>query len=162
MTAAIEGTPVPAVLHTRWLGEIEYRPGAELFFPSGLPGFENEHRMLPVEIPSQRPLVYLQSLTTPEVCFASLPVFVIDSGFRLDLSEDERAALELPEDGVPEIGVDVLCLALLIRCGDGVRANLNAPVVVNLHNARALQCVSAHDQAGHFRLEENGRWERRC
>lgn len=161
MTAPIGDPPAPPVC-SRWLGDIEYIPGTELFFPGGLPGFETERRMLPVEIPSQRPLVYLQSMECPEICFASLPVFVIDSGFRLDLSEEERAALELPENADPSIGVDVLCLALLIPCGDAVRVNLNAPVVVNLHNARALQCVSARDKAGHFRLEQNGRWERQC
>lgn len=150
------------LIRSRWLGDIDYQSGAELFLPAGLPGFENERRMLPVEIPSQRPLVYLQSLAKPEICFASLPVFAIDSGFRLDLSEDERTLLELPEAAVPEIGVDVLCLALLIPCGDAVRVNLNAPVVVNLHNSRAVQCLSGNHAAGNFRLEEDGRWERRC
>ncbi len=70
--------------------------------------------MLPVEIPAQKPLVYLQSLTNPEVCFVSLPVFIVDSGFRLHLSDDERSILQLNGDGDPTIGVDVLCLALLM------------------------------------------------
>ena len=57
-------------------------PNSELLFPAGLPGFEAERGMLPVEIPAQKPLVYLQSLTNPEVCFVSLPVFIVDPGFR--------------------------------------------------------------------------------
>ena len=150
------------VVRSRWLGEIESDPRAELFLPAGLPGFENERRMLPIEIPSQRPLVYLQSLGDPEICFAALPVFVVDSRFRLSLSEDERSVLQLPEDFDPVIGVDVLCLALLMSCGDEVRSNLNAPVVINLHNSRAIQCVSPGNTASYFRLEENGQWEWRC
>ncbi len=137
-------------------------PGAELIFPAGIPGFEDERRMLPVEIPSQRPLIYLQSLANPEICFAALPVFVIDPGFRLSLSEEERCALQLPEDCEPVIGADVLCLALLMSGGDGVRVNLNAPVVINLHNSRGVQSIAAANATAYFRLEENGRWEPRC
>jgi flagellar assembly factor FliW len=150
------------IVRSRWLGEIESDPQAELFLPAGLPGFENERKMLPIEIPSQRPVVYLQSLGDPEICFAALPVYVIDSHFRLCLSEDERSSLQLPEDRDPVIGVDVLCLALLISCGDEVRVNLNAPVVIDLHNSRAIQCVPLHNTTAYFRLEENGQWELRC
>ena len=162
MTAESDALTGNPVIRSRWLGEIESDPHAELFFPAGLPGFENERRMLPVEIPSQRPLVYLQSLGDPEICFAALPVFVIDTHFRLHLSEDERAALELPEDGDPAIGVDVLCLALLASCGGEVRVNLNAPVVINLHNSRAIQCLYPGNTAAYFRLAGDGNWECRC
>jgi flagellar assembly factor FliW len=162
MTAKIVAPPVRPVIHSPWLGEFESDPGAELFFPAGMPGFENERRMLPVEIPSQRPLVYLQSLENVDVCFVALPVFVIDTGFRLVLPEDERSALQLSENVEPAIGVDVLCLALLISSGAGVRVNLNAPVVINLHNSRAVQCVSAVNPAAYFWLSENGRWECQC
>lgn len=162
MTAERDAATALKVIRSPWLGEIESDPGAELFFPSGIPGFENEHRILPVEIPSQRPLVYLQSVENAAICFAALPVFVIDSRFHLRLSEEERSALDLPEDCDPVIGADVLCLALLISCGEGVRVNLNAPVVINLHNSRGIQCISTDNAAGYFRLEENGRWENRC
>lgn len=146
------------ILRSRWLGEIEFRPGSELFFPAGLPGFEDEHKMLPVEIPSQRPLVYLQSMANAEICFAALPVLVVDAGFQLHLSEDELAALDFSEASQPVIGEDVLCLALLIPSGDGVRANLNAPIVINLHNSRAVQCLCARNTAAHYRLGEDGQW----
>jgi flagellar assembly factor FliW len=165
MTAELELLTAPAgntMIHSRWLGEIESDPRSELTFPAGIPGFENNRRMLPVEIPSQRPLVYLQSLIHPGICFAALPVFVIDPGFRLCLSEEERSLLELPEGCDPVVGTDVLCLALLMSSGDAVRVNLNAPVVINLHNSRGIQSVAADRAAGYFRLEPNGRWESRC
>lgn len=155
----VEGElPHDKVIPSRWLGEIESDPGAELFFPAGIPGFENEHRMLPVEIPSQRPLVYLQSLANPEVCFAALPVFVVDPGFQLHLSEEELVALGFPEQSEPVIGADVLCLVLLIPSGESVRANLNAPIVINLHNSRAVQCLCARNTAAHYQLGEHGEW----
>ena len=63
--------------------------------------------MMPVEIPAQRPLVYLQSLECAEICFVALPVYVIDPAFQLRLSEEERVLLQLPEDSDPVIGADV-------------------------------------------------------
>ena len=170
MTAEFElltGPAGNAVIQSRWLGEIESDPRSELIFPAGIPGFENDRRILPVEIPSQRPLVYLQSVIHPDICFAALPVFVIDPGFRLRLSEEERALLQLPEGCDPVVGTDVLCLALLMSSGDAVRVNLNAPVVINLHNSLGVQSI-ATDRApgylrlGHFRLDPTGRWEPLC
>ena len=43
-----------------------------------------------------------------------------------------------------------------------VRVNLNAPVVINLHNSRGVQCVSADCDGGFYRLAENGEWESAC
>ncbi len=161
-TSAVETAHANQVARSQWLGEIEFGPNSELFFPAGLPGFEGERGMLPVEIPAQKPLVYLQSLTHPEICFVSLPVFVVNSSFHLRLSDDERSILQLSAEGDPMIGVDVLCLALLMPSRGSVRVNLNAPVVINLHNSRGVQCVCADTESGCYRLAENGEWESAC
>jgi flagellar assembly factor FliW len=145
-----------------WLGEIEWDPQCELSFPLGLPGFEGERKMIPVEIPAHRPLVYLQSLTSGETCFLCLPILAINPGFHLRLSDDERSALLLTDDCEPVIGVDVLCLALLVPSGTTVQANLKAPIVINLHNYRGLQSVAADQSSACFRLEESGQWEALC
>lgn len=157
-------------IHSPWLGEVDTDPQSELCFPAGLPGFERHRRMVAIEIPSQRPIVYLQSLESAEVCFAALPVYVIDPDFRLRLSEDERAALELPEDCDPAIGADVLCLVLLRKSGHTVEANTSAPIVVNLHNGRGVQCVPAEGSSALFRLSPDAGpgdaagnpWRRAC
>jgi flagellar assembly factor FliW len=149
-------------IHSRWLGEIESDPGNELCFPAGLPGFEDHHSMVAIEIPSQRPVVYLQSLESDEVCFAALPVYVIDPAFRLDLSDDERSALGLPGNGDPSIGSDVLCLALLRKSDRTVEANTGSAIVINLHNGRGVQCVPREGGAGVFRLCPDNGWRREC
>ena len=46
-------------------------------FPEGLPGFERERRFLPLEMPDQHPLVFLQSAATPALCFVTLPVLAV-------------------------------------------------------------------------------------
>lgn len=149
----------PTIIHSPWLGDIETDPESELFFPCGMPGFENHHRMVPLEIPSQRPLVYLQNLESPEICFVALPVYVIDPSFRLRLSEEDCAVLQFPVDSDPQIGVEVLCLVLLRKTGPLVEANLNACVVVNLQNRRGVQCVPPGGVPALFSLSDDG-WRR--
>jgi len=149
-----------------YMGCVSWDPSDELVFPAGLPGFEQERRMLPVEIPAHRPLVYLQSLDRADICFLTLPVFTIDPSFSLHLSDDERQVLQLgqhvADEAVPAIGVDVLCLAMLVPRGKTVEANLNAPVVINLHNSRAIQSVASGVSARVLRLSDAGTWEIVC
>ena len=152
---------VALMLQTTHLGDLEWDSASEISLPLGLPGFENERRMVPVEVPAQRPLVYLQSVVNPEICFVALPVRTIDPAFELVLSDEDRSALSLSE-GVPEIGGDVLCLALLIPDAGSVRVNLDAPIVINLHNSRCVQALSGGESAGCYRLSREGSWERTC
>ncbi len=167
--AKVRAEPVPAgressanqrrVIRSPWIGEIEWDPQCELAFPCGLPGFEQERRMIPVEIPAQRPLVYLQSLEHPDICFVCLPVFVVDPAFSLSLSEEERAVLHMEEGFEPRIGEDVLCLGLLLPFGDSVEVNLSTAIVISLTNSNGVQCVGTPGLAGEiFRLEPDGRW----
>jgi flagellar assembly factor FliW len=158
-------TPVsvgPSVMNTPHLGEISWDADSELFLPCGLPGFENERHMVPVEIPAHRPLVFLQSTERSGVCFVSLPVQTICPGFKLQLTDDERVSLLFLEKEEPEIGTDVLCLALLFPSGRTVEANLDAPVVINLHNSRCLQALSSEGTRGYYRLSDPGTWENVC
>jgi flagellar assembly factor FliW len=129
---------------TKYFGELQYEPGGILRFPDGLPGFEKEREFLPVEQPSTRPLVYLQSLATSDLCFVGLPVWLVEPGYRLELSEEDSERLQLG-DGVavgPATG-GLLCLALLTVRESGTTANLMAPVVANLQTGVALQAISA-------------------
>jgi flagellar assembly factor FliW len=151
-----------SVMKTPHLGEISWDAGSELFLPWGLPGFENERHMIPVEIPVHRPLVYLQSTERSGVCFLSLPVMTICPDFKLHLSDDERVGLLLQDTSDPEIGADVLCLSLLFPSGRTVEANLDAPVVINLHNSRCVQALSPEIARGYYRLSDAGTWENVC
>jgi flagellar assembly factor FliW len=149
-------------IHSPWLGDVESDARCELLFPAGLPGFEDQRRMVPVEIPAQRPLVYLQSVERAEICFVALPVVVIDPAFQLRISDEERSVLELPGNCDPVIGADVLCLALLMPSGRSVQANTNAAIVINLHNRRAVQCVPPEGLSSRFRLLDDSGWRAQC
>jgi len=149
-------------LETPHLGPLSWDPACEIILPQGLPGFEEERRMLPVEIPAHRPLVFLQSVASPNVCFAALPAKTICPEFDLRLCDEDRNSLGLAEGDQWEIGTDLLCLAILLPSGRSVESNLASPIVINLHNSVCIQPVAAGNPAVRYKLSEAGAWEAVC
>lgn len=135
---------MPRVL-SRKFGAVEYVAGEEFVFPHGLPGFPCETAFLPVEIPEQLPLVYLQSLRTPGLCFVALPARCIVAGFELAPNTQDLDAIGLGSDARP--GPEMLCLALLCFREDGtVTANLRAPLVINVKSRVGIQMIQVEDR----------------
>jgi flagellar assembly factor FliW len=133
-----------------------------LWFAEGIPGFERERRLVPIEIPAQRPLVYLQSAENPDVCFLSLPAAAVTSRFQLELGPDDYPALGLDPGADPIPGQDVLCLALLgPAAGAEIQTNLAAPVVISLACQRGHQLTPAGEPEI-WRLGPGGVWEAMC
>jgi flagellar assembly factor FliW len=132
---------------TRDFGAAEYSEDSVIRMERGPFGFEDESGFVLIHRRELYPLVSLQSVTTPGLCFLALPVLVVDSTYDLRLSAEDAALIEVSER--PQIGKDVLCLALLTVHAEGPTANLLAPVVVNLNSRAALQCINTTDGYSH-------------
>jgi len=129
-------------IETKYFGTMPFEGDSCFEFPWGLPAFEEERCFLPLKIPAHEPLLFLQSTTTPSLCFIALPVLVADPDYKLAVSVEDLEALELNSAQQPEIGSGALVLTLLsIRENAPATANLLAPVVINLANRRALQAI---------------------
>ncbi|HEY3839782.1 MAG TPA: flagellar assembly protein FliW, partial [Bryobacteraceae bacterium] len=134
---------MPKVM-TRNFGAIDYGAGDPFTFPEGLPGFPLETAFLPIEIPEQLPLVYLQSLRTPNLCFVGLPVNCIVQSYRLLPNGEEFERIGLAPDARP--GSTMLCLALVCFGEDGTAAaNLRAPIVINVEKRLGIQMIQSED-----------------
>jgi flagellar assembly factor FliW len=129
------------VQETQKFGRIRYEEGSEIDFPAGLPGFEERHRFLALQLPDKQPLVFLQSLEDPGLCFVALPVLAVDPKYRLRLGGEDLERLGFTGGRQPRIGADVLCLAVISIRAAGPTANLLAPVVVNVSSLKAVQAV---------------------
>lgn len=129
---------------TQYFGRLEYSERAVVDFPEGLPGFPSEKRFILLEQPTHHPLVFLQSLGSAGLCFLAVPVQCVAPDYRLALSAEDRALLGFSPEAEPQIGQEILCLAIVFVGEDGsVTANLLAPVVIHLATRRAVQCVPA-------------------
>src|SRR5437879_2832929 len=120
-------------VHTKYFGALEYQSESRYDFPAGIPGFEKDKQFLFIDQPLTKPLVFMQSPAQPGLCFVGLPIHCVDPGYRLSIGPEDLRSLQLPPDRQPEIGSEVLCLALLSLSEDQPpTANLLAPIVVNL------------------------------
>ncbi|HYO82154.1 MAG TPA: flagellar assembly protein FliW [Bryobacteraceae bacterium] len=132
---------------TRYFGTAEYQPDAALVFPQALPGFIEETEFVLLQRPADFPLTYLQSTRTPGLCFLTIPVLSVDPDYCLELTDEDACTLGVP--AVPEIGKDVLCLALISLHTDEPTANLFAPLVISLATRVAGQCFQTGSQYSH-------------
>jgi flagellar assembly factor FliW len=131
-----------AQVETEYFGTTTYREDSVFDFPAGLPAFLNEKRFVPIESPQHSPLLFLQSLIQPALCFLALPIQVVDPEYRLAVSREDLVLLDLPLDRQPLLDSEVALLVLLsLHDGLSTTANLMAPIVVNLKTRRALQAI---------------------
>jgi flagellar assembly factor FliW len=144
--------------HTQQFGPVEYRNEEVIEFPSGLPAFEQERQFLGIERAETRPLVYLQSLGRPDLCFVALPLLVVDPAYKLAVSAEDLRILGLTdflENGEqPEIGRDVEALAIMSVTNSRPTANLLAPVLIRKAaggqgGKKGLQAIRADRRYSH-------------
>lgn len=130
------------VCQTRFHGEIQFEPAQVLRVPGGLIGFPHEKDFLLLELPSMRPLAFVQSIRTPALCFLTLPVQVIEPGYRLCLQPLDIEAFGYSMEKPPVLGKDVLCLALLtLRDRQQTTANLLTPLVIDVARHRGMHAI---------------------
>jgi flagellar assembly factor FliW len=132
---------------TTHFGRLEYVPASTIEFSEGLAGFESERRFVLVQLPNHHPLVFLQSIDTPTLCFPALPVRVIQPEYQPQLSEADRELLGFEDQ--PQIAIDAMILALIAIHEEDPSANLLAPIVVNLHTQAAAQCIDPEMRYSH-------------
>jgi flagellar assembly factor FliW len=131
------------ITETKYFGATEYTEPSIIHFPRGLPGFEDLMQFLCIEQPTLRPLVYLQSLAEPDICFLTLPARAVDPTYRLELGSEESQLLQLGSEA-PEIGKNIACMTILSTGKDKTAtANLLAPVVINISRQIGVQVVQA-------------------
>jgi flagellar assembly factor FliW len=136
-------------METKNFGKISFEPESELEFPSGLPGFESRRRFVAITFVESDPLVYLQNLEDPDLCFITLPILAADPNYKLKVNGEDLEQLGLSTSRQPRIGEDVLCLTVVSVRETGPTANLLAPIVVNLNNRKAVQAVAAESDYSH-------------
>ena len=129
-------------ISTRDFGPLDYDAGAELQFPHGLPGFENQKRFVLIEKDALAPLIFLQSAESEGLCFITVPVQLVDPGYQMGMTEEDHHIL-IEDSG------DLLSLAIVAASANAITANLLAPVVINLKTRIGVQAVRPDARYSH-------------
>lgn len=123
-----------AVCQTEHLGLVEYDDTSVVEFREGIPAFPDAIQFVLIELPSMTPLIYLQCLSDPKLCFLTVPAICLDSSYRLTVGEEE-----LREIGG---GEEHLILAILTASDHAPpTANMVAPVVIHRGTRRGKQMI---------------------
>ena len=138
-------------IRTKCFQQVDYMDSSLYQFPCGLPGFEQERTFVFLNRPGSQPLMFMQSIQTPELCFFLLPVFTVDPDYQLSLDEEALAQLQLPPASQPKIGADILCAVIVCARGnqEAPTVNLLAPVVVNLRDRVGMQIIQTQSGYSH-------------
>ena len=136
---------------TKFHGEIAFDPDHVLKVPRGLFGFPEETEFLLLELESSRPIVFIQSIHSTNLCFISLPVQVIQADYKLNIHSRDLEEFGYSEQKTPAMGKDLLCLALLtIGERQATTANLAAPMIIDISAHRGMQVIVDGDYAHRY------------
>lgn len=122
-------------------GSLDMEPSKIIEFPRGLPGFEDLHRFSLFHPEGEAPAYFiLQSVDDPAVAFHVTDPVAFGFNYEISLSDEETETLALTDLN------DAAVVVILIRDGSGtgngpLRANLNAPIVLNVRARRGLQHI---------------------
>jgi flagellar assembly factor FliW len=127
---------------SKYFGELDYSTEDVFQFPEGIPAFEDQTAFVFLDQPQTHPLIFMQDLGDPGLCFITVPVLVADPTYRPDLSPEDLALLGLSPEPPPQIGSDILCLTLVtVSEHADPTVNLASPVVLNLRNRKGVQVI---------------------
>lgn len=131
-------------------GTLEVEPSRVIEFPRGLIGLEHCKRFSLFHPEGEKPSYFiLQSLDDPALAFHIADPSNFGFGHEIVLSDEEAADLALSDadrraaNSVANSMPQLVVVVMLSKEGSGrpVRANLNAPLIINLETRRGLQHV---------------------
>lgn len=124
------------VLTTRF-GQIEVSDEDLFEFREGLLGFGHLRKFIILDDPQDEIFAWLQSCDNADVAFPILEPGLFTENLRLEFSSSDVEALELSEASAGKI----FCIVTIPNDPTQMTANMKAPVLINMHNRRARQCV---------------------
>jgi flagellar assembly factor FliW len=127
---------LPLTIDSTRFGRIEVAPDSAIEFPHGLVGFESRRFTLIAREPDAA-FLWLHALDDPALALPVADPRRFFADFHVELDDDERAALGLPEDP------DAIAVYVTVRASERLEdftANLRAPILIAA--GRAYQVIN--------------------
>jgi flagellar assembly factor FliW len=129
-------------LNTKYFGVIEIDEKEILYFPSGIPGFENVKKFtLLGKQDNETPFFWLQGVDDPELAFVVTDPFAVNDNYFVDADDDEIKEISVKD---PD---RILTLAIVTVPEDirKISVNLKAPLLINMDNNRGMQVIMKNE-----------------
>jgi flagellar assembly factor FliW len=125
------------IISTSRFGQVELKPEDVLTFQEGLLGFADLRKFVLLDDPSDEIFAWLQSCEAPQIAFPVLEPELFAPQYKVTLTKGDLEALKLSAQ-------DKARYFSIVTIPDDptmMTANLKAPVVVNVAERTARQCV---------------------
>ena len=130
------------LIKTSRFGNVEVNEEDFLNFAEGLIGFNNLNKFVLLDDPTDEVFAWLQSCDDPDIAFPVLEPELFAQNYKIDLSRHDLNALGLER-------VDqARCFTIVTIPQDPTQmtANLKAPILINIKERAARQCVLQDSQ----------------
>ena len=129
-------------LETAHFGVIDIDETEFIYFPEGIPGFENSKRYALIGHDAKDSVFFwLQSVDMPELCFVVADPFMIYEGYTVDVDDEEVDILEITDPNK----VITLTIVIIPENINEVRVNLKAPILINVEKKLGKQIIQKND-----------------
>ncbi|ESU72901.1 flagellar assembly protein FliW [Geobacillus zalihae] len=123
-------------IDTKYHGTVAVKEEDIIHFPHGLPGFADEKRFVLLPL-ADTPFVILQSVETPALGFVLIEPFSYFPTYEFELDEATVEQLNIES----ERDVAVYVILTVADPFHETTANLQAPVVINVHKRLGKQVI---------------------
>lgn len=124
-------------IHTSRFGVISITEDDVINFPEGLLGFNELHRFVLLDDPSDEIFAWLQSCEDPGIAFPLLEPELFATNYKVQLTKHDMEILGLKSSE----GIRTFAIITIPSDPTLMTANLKAPVVINVSSRVARQCV---------------------
>lgn len=124
-------------IHTSRFGIISISTEDVINFPEGLLGFNELHRFILLDDPADEIFAWLQSCEEPGIAFPLLEPELFAANYRVQLTKHDMEVLGLKSNE----GIRTFAIITIPSDPTLMTANLKAPIVINVANRLARQCV---------------------
>jgi flagellar assembly factor FliW len=124
-------------IHTSRFGAIAITGEDIISFPEGLLGFNELRRFVLLDDPADEIFAWLQSCEEPGIAFPLLEPELFTSDYKISLTKHDMELLGLKSME----GYTTFSIITIPNDPTQMTANLKAPIVINVQNRIARQCV---------------------
>ncbi len=125
------------IIATSRFGQVELKSEDVLTFPEGLLGFADLRKFALLDDPNDEIFAWLQSCDSPHIAFPVLEPELFSATYKVSLTKSDMEALKL----TTQEGARYFSIVTIPDDPTQMTANLKAPVVVNIAQRTARQCV---------------------
>ena len=125
------------LINTTRFGQLNIERDEIIYFDEGLLGFSELRLFVLLDDPSDEIFAWLQSCETPDIAFPILEPELFSEAAKFKLSKKDLDFLEIGADQKPRF----FSIVTIPDEPKEMTANLKAPIVINILNRKAKQCV---------------------